>query len=219
MADIGLVGYPSAGKSSLIAAMSAARPKIADYPFTTLVPNLGVVQAGETRFTAADVPGLIPGASQGKGLGHEFLRHVERCAALVHVLDCATLETDRDPVKDFDVIGLHKANLEGMRRAIKALEVEPEYVLTDGYEISGLGSESLAIWKGDQVAISISAASILAKVYRDRIMINLDRQYPGYHFADHKGYVTRTHERSLNELGVTAIHRKSYANIQALINK
>jgi GTP-binding protein len=104
VADIGLVGYPSAGKSSLIAAMSAARPKIADYPFTTLVPNLGVVQAGETRFTAADVPGLIPGASQGKGLGHEFLRHVERCAALVHVLDCATLETDRDPVKDFDVI-------------------------------------------------------------------------------------------------------------------
>ena len=84
--------------------MSAARPKIADYPFTTLVPNLGVVQAGETRFTAADVPGLIPGASQGKGLGHEFLRHVERCAALVHVLDCATLETDRDPIKDFDVI-------------------------------------------------------------------------------------------------------------------
>ena len=104
VADIGLVGYPSAGKSSLIAAMSAARPKIADYPFTTLVPNLGVVQAGETRFTAADVPGLIPGASQGKGLGLEFLRHVERCAALVHVLDCATLETDRDPIKDFDVI-------------------------------------------------------------------------------------------------------------------
>ena len=104
VADIGLVGYPSAGKSSLIAAMSAARPKIADYPFTTLVPNLGVVQAGQTRFTAADVPGLIPGASQEKGLGHEFLRHVERCAALVHVLDCATLETDRDPVKDFDVI-------------------------------------------------------------------------------------------------------------------
>ncbi|MFM8673288.1 MAG: GTPase ObgE, partial [Candidatus Nanopelagicus sp.] len=104
VADIGLVGYPSAGKSSLIAAISAARPKIAEYPFTTLVPNLGVVQAGDTRFTAADVPGLIPGASQGKGLGHEFLRHVERCAALVHVLDCATLETDRDPVKDFDVI-------------------------------------------------------------------------------------------------------------------
>ena len=104
VADIGLIGFPSAGKSSLIAAISAAKPKIADYPFTTLVPNLGVVQAGGVRFTVADVPGLIPGASEGKGLGLEFLRHVERCAALVHVLDCGTLETDRDPVKDFDII-------------------------------------------------------------------------------------------------------------------
>lgn len=104
VADIGLIGYPSAGKSSLVAAISAARPKIADYPFTTLAPNLGVVQAGEARFTVADVPGLIPGASEGKGLGLQFLRHVERCAALVHVLDCGTLESDRDPIKDFDII-------------------------------------------------------------------------------------------------------------------
>ena len=104
IADVALVGFPSAGKSSLIAAMSAARPKIADYPFTTLVPNLGVVQAGEHRFTVADVPGLIPGASEGKGLGLEFLRHIERCAVIVHVLDCATLEPDRDPVSDLDVI-------------------------------------------------------------------------------------------------------------------
>lgn len=104
VADFALVGYPSAGKSSLIAAISAARPKIADYPFTTLVPNLGVVQVAETRFTVADVPGLIPGASEGKGLGLEFLRHVERCSALLHVLDCATLESDRDPLRDFDVI-------------------------------------------------------------------------------------------------------------------
>ncbi|CEA08333.1 GTPase Obg [Arthrobacter saudimassiliensis] len=104
IADIALVGFPSAGKSSLIAAMSAARPKIADYPFTTLVPNLGVVEAGDVRFTVADVPGLIEGASEGRGLGHNFLRHVERCAALVHVLDCATLETDRDPLTDLDII-------------------------------------------------------------------------------------------------------------------
>ncbi|HUR75001.1 MAG TPA: GTPase ObgE [Sporichthya sp.] len=104
VADVALVGFPSAGKSSLIAAMSAARPKIADYPFTTLVPNLGVVQAGDVRFTIADVPGLIPGASQGKGLGLEFLRHVERCSVLVHVLDCATLEPGRDPISDLDVI-------------------------------------------------------------------------------------------------------------------
>ena len=104
VADIGLIGFPSAGKSSLIAAISAARPKIADYPFTTLVPNLGVVKIGDTIFTVADVPGLIPGASQGKGLGLEFLRHVERCAALVHVVDCATIEPGRDPLSDLDAI-------------------------------------------------------------------------------------------------------------------
>ncbi len=104
VADVGLVGFPSAGKSSLIAAISQARPKIADYPFTTLVPNLGVVQIGDTVMTVADVPGLIPGASEGKGLGLEFLRHIERCSVLVHVLDCATLEPNRDPVTDLDKI-------------------------------------------------------------------------------------------------------------------
>ena len=104
VADVALVGFPSAGKSSLVAAMSAARPKIADSPFTTLVPNLGVVSAGDVVFTIADVPGLIPGASQGKGLGLEFLRHVERCSVLVHVLDCATMEPGRDPIDDLNVI-------------------------------------------------------------------------------------------------------------------
>ncbi len=104
VADIGLVGFPSAGKSSLIAAISRARPKIADYPFTTLVPNLGVVTAGDTTFTVADVPGLIEGASEGRGLGHDFLRHVERCAALVHVIDMATMEPGREPLGDLDVI-------------------------------------------------------------------------------------------------------------------
>ncbi|WP_112245814.1 GTPase ObgE [Kribbella monticola] len=104
VADIGLVGFPSAGKSSLIASISRARPKIADYPFTTLIPNLGVVVAGEHTFTVADVPGLIEGASEGRGLGHDFLRHVERCAALVHVIDCATYEPGRDPLSDLDVI-------------------------------------------------------------------------------------------------------------------
>ncbi|MGI8761284.1 MAG: GTPase ObgE [Jatrophihabitantaceae bacterium] len=104
VADVGLVGFPSAGKSSLVAAISAARPKIAEYPFTTLVPNLGVVSAGQTTFTVADVPGLIPGAARGKGLGLDFLRHVERCAVLLHVLDCATLEPGRDPMSDLDAL-------------------------------------------------------------------------------------------------------------------
>jgi len=104
VADVAFVGYPSAGKSSLVAAMSAAKPKIADYPFTTLHPNLGVVESGETRYTVADVPGLIEGASEGKGLGLEFLRHVERCSALLHVLDCGTLDPGRDPLSDLDII-------------------------------------------------------------------------------------------------------------------
>jgi GTPase len=109
VADAGLIGFPNAGKSSLIAAMSAAKPKIANYPFTTLIPHLGVVEAGDTQFVVADVPGLIPGASQGKGLGLDFLRHVERCTVLVHVLDCAAAEAaggepGRDPVADLDVI-------------------------------------------------------------------------------------------------------------------
>ncbi|TWH72109.1 GTP-binding protein [Modestobacter roseus] len=104
IADVGLVGYPSAGKSSLVAAMSAARPKIADYPFTTLVPQLGVIRSGDTTYTMADVPGLIPGASVGKGLGLEFLRHVERCAVLVHVVDMATMEPGRDPETDIEAL-------------------------------------------------------------------------------------------------------------------
>jgi GTP-binding protein len=114
LADVALVGFPSAGKSSLIAAVSAARPKIADYPFTTLVPNLGVVEAGEVTFTIADVPGLIPGASEGKGLGLDFLRHIERCAVIAHVIDCATLEPGRDPVTDLDVIEAELAAYGGL---------------------------------------------------------------------------------------------------------
>ncbi|MGK5444025.1 GTPase ObgE [Micromonospora sp. URMC 105] len=104
VADVGLVGFPSAGKSSLISVISAAKPKIADYPFTTLVPNLGVVRVDNHTFTVADVPGLIPGAATGKGLGLEFLRHVERCAVLVHVIDTATLEPGRDPLADIETI-------------------------------------------------------------------------------------------------------------------
>lgn len=104
VADVGLIGFPSAGKSALVSVISAAKPKIADYPFTTLAPNLGVVSAGDNTFTAADVPGLIPGASAGRGLGLDFLRHIERCAVLVHVIDCATAEPGRDPISDIEAI-------------------------------------------------------------------------------------------------------------------
>ncbi len=138
IADVALVGFPSAGKSSLVAALSAARPKIADYPFTTLVPNLGVVQADRSRFTVADVPGLIPGASQGKGLGLEFLRHIERCAVVVHVLDCATLEPGRDPITDLDVIeaelGAYAEDL-GIEGALVPLMERPRLVVLNKVDV------------------------------------------------------------------------------------
>ena len=156
VADIALVGYPSAGKSSLIAAISAARPKIADYPFTTLVPNLGVVQAGDTRFTVADVPGLIPGASQGKGLGLEFLRHVERCVALVHVLDCGTLETDRDPVKDLEIIEAELAQYGGLEDRVRIVALN-KIDLPDGKAMADMVAQTLRD-KGYEV-YPVSAAS------------------------------------------------------------
>ena len=120
-------------------------------------------------------------------------------------------------VEEIDAIGLHKCNIEGMRRAVNALEITPDYVLTDGYPIPGLTTPNLAVWKGDQVAISISAASILAKVYRDRIMIKLDQEFPNYGLANHKGYITASHTAAIKEFGVLAIHRKSFANIAALL--
>jgi len=136
VADVALVGFPSAGKSSVIAAMSAARPKIADYPFTTLVPNLGVVTAGEVVYTVADVPGLIPGASQGKGLGLEFLRHVERCSVLVHVVDCATMDPGRDPLDDLDAIENELALYGGLQErprlvALNKIDVPDARVLAE----------------------------------------------------------------------------------------
>ena len=128
VADVGLVGFPSAGKSSLISVLSAAKPKIADYPFTTLVPNLGVVQAGDNTFTVADVPGLIPGAATGKGLGLEFLRHIERTSVLVHVLDSATPEIERDPLADLDAI-------EAELSAYGGLEDRPRIVVLNKIDI------------------------------------------------------------------------------------
>jgi len=120
-------------------------------------------------------------------------------------------------VEEIDAIGLHKCNIEGMRRAINALEITPDYVLTDGYPIPGLTTPNLAVWKGDQVAISISSASILAKVHRDRIMIKLDKEFPNYGLANHKGYITASHTAAIKEFGVLPIHRKSFANIAALL--
>ncbi len=121
------------------------------------------------------------------------------------------------PPDEIDHLGLHKCNIEGMRRAVMGLKISAEYVLTDGYPIPGLTIPNLSVWKGDKVAISISAASILAKVYRDRIMVELDKKYPNYGLANHKGYITALHTDAIKKYGVLPIHRKSFANISAIL--
>ena len=131
----------------------------------------------------------------------------------------AAISTIIVPPAEVDARGVHAANLDGMRRAIQGLSITPAYVLTDGYAIEGLGIANLAVWKGDQVAHCISAASIIAKVTRDRIMRELDTSFPEYGFAKHKGYITAAHTKALNEHGPCIEHRQSFANIAALINK
>lgn len=185
VADVGLVGFPSAGKSSLIAALSRARPKIADYPFTTLVPNLGVVQAGDTTFTVADVPGLIEGASEGRGLGHDFLRHIERCAALVHVVDLATMEPGRNPVEDLDVIERELeryGGLEDRPRLVALNKVD----LPDGREMAEMIAEDISARGWPVIAVSavtheglrelsFAMAEVVAAARRDRVVETTER--------------------------------------------
>ena len=121
------------------------------------------------------------------------------------------------PAAEVDERGVHVANLDGMRRAVKGLQIEPAYVLTDGYAIEGLAIPNVAVWKGDQVVTAISAASIIAKVTRDRMMIELDAIYPQYGFAQHKGYITAAHTAALKEHGPCVEHRKSFSNIASLL--
>ena len=121
------------------------------------------------------------------------------------------------PPSEIDERGVHAANLDGMRRAVKGLSVEPAYVLTDGYVIEGLAVPNVAVWKGDQVVTAISAASIIAKVTRDRMMVELDSKYPQYGFAKHKGYITAVHTAALKEHGPCIEHRKSFSNIASLL--
>ena len=131
----------------------------------------------------------------------------------------AAISTIIVPPAEVDARGVHAANLDGMRRAVQGLSITPAYVLTDGYAIDGLGIANLAVWKGDQVAHCISAASIIAKVTRDRIMRELDEQFPQYGFAKHKGYITASHTKALNTHGPCTEHRRSFSNIAALINR
>ena len=141
LADVAIIGYPSVGKSSLLASISAARPKIADYHFTTLSPNLGVVSVGEGKgFVAADIPGLIEGASDGLGLGHEFLRHTDRCRLLLHVVDIASTE-GRDPLEDLEMIDRELA------RWSPSLAERPQIVVANKCDALDPGAPYLAAFK------------------------------------------------------------------------
>lgn len=161
IADVALVGFPSAGKSSLIAALSAARPKIADYPFTTLAPNLGVVQAGEHRYTVADVPGLIPGAASGKGLGLDFLRHVERCVAIAHVVDAASLETDRSPLADIAAIETELAAYQGDLAVGKPLSERKRIIIINKIDLAD-GATMAELVRDDVKALGLPVFEVSA---------------------------------------------------------
>jgi GTPase len=146
MADVALVGFPNAGKSTLISVISAAKPKIADYPFTTLVPNLGVVRHGDTDFVVADIPGLIEGASEGKGLGHQFLRHIERARVLVILIDLASAE-ERSPEMQQQVLleelGRHRPDLLERPRLVVGTKGDAATVPFDGEVISAATGEGV----------------------------------------------------------------------------
>lgn len=156
IADVGLIGFPNAGKSTFISMVSAAKPKIANYPFTTIVPNLGVVSVGEDSFVIADIPGLIEGAAEGIGLGHEFLRHTERTRLMIHVVDTAGTE-GRDPVEDIKVINRELALYD------ERLAHRPQIIAANKMDITPEAEENLARLKeefGDQYEIfPISAAT------------------------------------------------------------
>ncbi|MGO4256749.1 GTPase ObgE [Marmoricola sp. RAF53] len=185
VADVGLVGFPSAGKSSLIAAISRARPKIADYPFTTLVPNLGVVKAGDTIFTVADVPGLIEGASEGRGLGHDFLRHIERCAALLHVVDLATLEPGRNPVEDLDTMERELAKYGGLEDRPRLVALN-KADLPDGRDMADMVTEEIkqrgwpvfaisAVTHAGLRELTFAMAEVVQQARRERVVETAER--------------------------------------------
>lgn len=242
IADVAFVGFPSAGKSSLIAAMSAAKPKIADYPFTTLHPNLGVVEADHHRFTVADVPGLIEGASEGRGLGLDFLRHVERCSALLHVIDCATLEPGRDPLTDLDVIlnelaaypvpegqvpllerpamiALNKIDVPEAAELAEFVRPELEARGYRVFEISaatrqGIRELSFAL---AEVVAEARRADVAAAMPRERIVLQpkLGRRQAGFHIVT-EGGTYGTIYRVLGEKPERWVEQTDFANDEAV---
>lgn len=157
---------------------------------------------------AGQVPGLNDSKLLTAAARERVYAQVVKRAVAWSVVVISAAEVDR--------IGLHVANLQGMRRAIAQLSIRPAYVLTDGFPVAGIGAPGLAVWKGDQVAACIAAASVLAKVTRDRLMVQLHDEFPAYGFAGHKGYITREHQAALADHGPCAQHRRSFVNVRTL---
>ena len=170
--------------------------------------------AGPLVAAAAILPeggrGQVPGLADSKLLTP---RARERCynEVLERALAWSVVVVEHD---ECDRLGMHVANVEALRRAVALLELPPAYVLTDGFPVDGLGVPGLAVWKGDRVAACISAASVLAKVTRDRIMVGLDAEWPAYDFKTHKGYITEVHSAALTEHGPSPVHRWRFINVR-----
>lgn len=164
--------------------------------------------AGPLVVAAVILRDQLPGLADSKALTPK-----KRDALFDVITNHAEVSVVTISAQEIDTRGLHKSNIEGMRRALMGLRSVPAYVLTDGFPVAGLGTPGLAVWKGDQVSASIAAASIIAKVTRDRMMQELDSSYPEYGFAIHKGYVTSQHQQALREWGVSPVHRISFANV------
>ena len=200
--DAGLYGYERALHRhgiDLVAGVDEAGRGACAGP---LVAGAAILPAGRA--------GVVPGLADSKLL---TARARERCydqvvrrAVAWSVVVVSHTECDR--------LGMHVANIEALRRAVALLDVAPAYVLSDGFPVDGLGTPALAVWKGDRVAGCVAAASVLAKVTRDRIMVDLDRDFPAYDFATHKGYVTEDHAAALERHGPSAVHRMRFVNVR-----
>jgi ribonuclease HII len=200
--DAGLYGYERAlrraGLDPIAGVDEAGRGACAG----PLVAGAVVLPPGK----AGIVPGLADSKLLTEAARERVYAQVLRRALAWSVVVIESEECDR--------LGMHVANVEALRRAVARLDVRPSYVLTDGFPVDGLGVPGLAVWKGDRVAACIAAASVIAKVTRDRLMVGLDAQWPSYDFKTHKGYITDTHEAALAEHGPCPIHRMRFVNVR-----
>ncbi|MDP2775820.1 MAG: ribonuclease HII [Nocardioides sp.] len=200
--DAGLYGYERAlrrhGIEPIAGVDEAGRGACAG----PLVAGAAILPAGKA--------GIIPGLADSKLLTEKAR---ERCYEQVvrRALAWSVVVVEHD---ECDRLGMHVANVEALRRAVALLDLPPAYVLTDGFPVDGLGVPGLAVWKGDRVAACISAASVLAKVTRDRLMTELDREWPAYDFKTHKGYITDGHTAALTEHGPSPVHRRRFVNVR-----